>query len=625
MRKVTLLIISLFALTLMLVATVSAKPPGEGLDPGEFVTYSQQVPINLVFIGYDKEMIDEDALRGVLPDNSTPRVRYPPFYGLEGRPLGLSFNFDYNFIFADSRFETRFFRYLDKIGVEGDPTIYQEAYNAQESNVLDVTGPVLYIDAPSVESWLARRNPVLGINPRQGYTVYFINWYGRDDFQFHLYSKTDEPDPDTGVNFGEAYQSRLLMAWGGEYGRTWFYDLSAGPEWNTDNYIVDFEDLDGNGVEDYRMPPIWEYATDGYRDPAALSGDLGLITRFVGINLLFTSSPLYDPMASAPEAGGDKIAHVELFEDDPASSGLDWIDRDYIHDALSSFQFYYPWQTVVEDNDPIDPGAQRAFHIFTGVLEADDCWNAYGTTFAELFCYFDTNYDDYVPAYGPNDYTIGVFSLNTTAENMGGWFGLLGFADDDWATGTPSYIFQFNTPEYNDLGYGLSTTTVHEVGHHIGLSHPHDGYDPTLDIDYGPGDDFYYAWVGDESDTVMHYLALSNYFGQFDQDNMYRWHMAGYLNWSNELLASILEHPDHQKLSVMRWVKQAEQRAALAQRAFESWDYGRAVLFAYDAYQALAMAADELGIETPAESAALMSVPLRTIEKDVDYIRDPAP
>lgn len=624
MKKI-LLIVSLFVLTLLLATTVAAKPPGDGLEPGEFVTYSQDVPINLVFIGYDDEMIDEDALRSVLPDSSTPRVRYPPFYGLEGRPLGLNFDFDYNFIYADRGFETRFFRYLDKIGVEGDPSIYQEAYNAQASNVLDVTGPVLYIDAPSVEAWLAQRNPVLGINPRSGYTVYFINWYGRHDFQFHLYTKTDVSDPDTGVNFGEAYQSRFLMAWGGEYGRTWFYDLSAGPEWNTTNYIVDFEDLDGNGVEDYRMPPIWEYTAGGYRDPAALSSDLGLITRFVGINLLFTSSPLYDPMASAPAAGGSKIAHVELFEDDPASSGLDWIDRDYIHDALSSFQFYYPWQTVIEDNDPIDPGAQRAFHIFTGVLEEDDCWNAYGDPFAELFCYFDANYDDYVPAYGPDDYTIGVFSLNTTAANMGGWFGLLGFADDDWATGTPSYIFQFNTPDYNALGYGLSTTTVHEVGHHLGLSHPHDGYDPTLDIDYGPGDDFYYVWVGDESDTVMHYLALSNYFGRFDQDDMYRWHMAGYLNWSNELLGEILAHPDSQNLSVMRWVKRAEQRAILAQRAFERWDYSRAVQFAYDAYLSLAMAAEELGIETPAESAALTLPPIRAIEKDVDYIRDPGP
>lgn len=621
MKKRVLLAATLLLLTLMLAATVSAERPGQGLAPGEFVTYSQATPINLVFLGYESDEIDEEALLGVLPDSSTPQVRYPPFYGLEGRPMGLRYEFDYNIVYTDNRFETGFFRYLDKIGVEGDPTIYQQAYNDQASNVLDVTGPVLYVDAPSVEAWLGRRARVLGLDPREGYTIYFINWYNRPDFQFHLYTRTSEADPDTGVNFGEAYESRALMAWGGEHGRTWFYDLSAGPEWNTTNYIVDFTDLDGNGVEDYRMPPIWEYMPGGYRDPSALSTDLGLATRFAAINLLFAASPLYDPLNTAPGPNGAKIAHVELFEDDPASSGLDWIDRDYIHGALSSFQFYYDWQTHLEDNDPIDPGAQRAFHIFTEILAEDDCWNAYGTPFAELFCYFGANYDRYIPEYGPDDYPIGVFALNTTDANMGNWFGLLGFADDDWATGTQSYVFQFNTPTYNQLGYGMSTTTVHEVGHHIGLSHPHDGYDPSLDLDYGPGDDFYFAWVGDESHSVMHYLALSNEFGMFDQDNSYRWEMAGYLNWSNELLGQILAHPDHDRPAIRRYIKLAEQRAWLAQRAFEDWNFARAVLFAREAYESLALAAGELGITTP--DALLMAPPIRAIEKHVDFIRHP--
>ena len=44
------------------------------------------------------------------------------------------------------------------------------------------------------------------------------------------------------------------------------------------------------------MPPIWEYSIYGYRSPTLLGHDMGLLTRFVAINLLFTTSPLYDPM-----------------------------------------------------------------------------------------------------------------------------------------------------------------------------------------------------------------------------------------------------------------------------------------------------------------------------------------
>ena len=86
-----------------------------------------------------------------------------------------------------------------------------------------------------------------------------------EDFKFHAYTKTGDPDPDTGVDFGN-FQSSAIISWGGTRSRSWFYDFSAGPEWNTTNWVVDVQDLDGDGVEEYRMPPIWEYAVGGYRD-----------------------------------------------------------------------------------------------------------------------------------------------------------------------------------------------------------------------------------------------------------------------------------------------------------------------------------------------------------------------
>jgi hypothetical protein len=488
-------------------------------------------------------------------------------------------------------------------------------YNEQEKNVLDVTGPVLYIDAPSVEQWLARN-----LEKPKSYTVVFINWYSRPDFNFHVYTKTDEPDPDTGYNFGENRQTRKIIAWGGGHSRLWFYDLSAGPEAWTDNWVVDVTDLDGNDIEDYRMPPVWEYDEDGYRDPSALSEDLGRVTRFVGINLLFTSSPLYDPLASAPGAGGKKVVHINMFEDDPGSKGTDWINTAEVQAQFSSFEPYYDWEVNLVDYDPIDPEAQRAFRIFAEVLAEDDCWNQFGTPFAELFCFFDANLDTYVPAYGEADYVAAIFSFNTTADNLGGQFGLLGFADDNWIDGTPSYVFQFDSAEYRELGYGFTTTTVHEGGHHFGLSHPHDGYDSELGLDYGPADEFYFAWSGDESHTVMHYLALSNGFGQFDRDNLYRYEMAGYLNWSNELLAQIQEHPKANQ--VQERITVAKKFAEIALKSFDQWKYRQAAANARKAYEQLARAAARLGIETPADAMMLMAPPMIPMHEG-DPIRFP--
>src|SRR5581483_6062660 len=421
------------------------------------------------------------------------------------------------------------------------------------------------------------------------YTIYYINWYSRKDFKFHVYTKTDQPDPDTGYNFGEQRASRKMIAWGGGNSRSWFYDLSAGPEAWTNNWNVDTPDLDGNGKNDFHLPPIWEYRSNGYRKPGDLSADLGKVARFVAIDLLFTTSPLYDPLVTSPGNGGAKVVSINMFEGDPKSKGTDFIDTGLTRRELQRFEPYYRWKVDLRDNKPIDPGAKRAFDIWAKTLTADDCWNAFETTEAELFCYFDSHLSKYVPKYGRNDYVGEIFAFNTTEADMAGQFGLLGFADDNWVDGTQSYVFMFDATEYRDLGYGFTTTAIHEFGHHIGMSHPHDGYDSELKLDFDGADEFEFAQSGDESDTVMSYISLSSGFSRFDRDNMYRWETAGYLNWSNALLADLLASPKAGQVAGK--IAEADQLAKQAQDEFKDWSYLDAARNARRAYERLLAAA----------------------------------
>ena len=429
---------------------------------------------------------------------------------------------------------------------------------------------MLDIEAARVERWLEQN-----ANPRRaGYTIYFINWYGRKDFRFHVYTKKDDPDPDTQHNFGER-ASRAITSWGGTTSRTWFYDFSAGPEWNTDNWVVDTTDLNGDGEEEYRMPPIWEYSIYGYRSPALLGHDMGLLTRFVAINLLFTTSPLYDPMVTAPDPLGRKIVDMTMFEDDPASKGMDFIDPSFAKARWQDFEPYYSWKTALRAVDPIDPGAKNALEIFTENSVDARLLGAYGTPFAQLFCYFAENLGTYVPAYNSRDYVAPVFNFNTTEEGLGSQFGLLGFADDNWIDGTQSFVFAFGADVYRDSDSALPATVIHEVGHHIGMSHPHDGYDSEFGLDYGASGKYYYAWEGDESDTVMQYLSITNKFGEHNRDNMYRWETAGYLNWSNALAGAIMDSEDSWKVILL--VHAADALAQRARSRFDSWQYLAAV------------------------------------------------
>ncbi len=596
---------------LVLGSAGAAHAGGPGLNPGQFEVLSKTVPVNVVFIGYERADIDLAAFKAVLPAGYDPVVRYPQFYGLDGRNLGLSYKFKYKFDFTDAAFERRFFAFLTRTGVEGPPTAFQDAYNAETKNVLDVTGPVLFIDAPKVEHYLEANDG----GRRSGYTIYFVNWYGRSDFRFHVYSKTDEVDPDTQVNFGTR-GSRRMIAWGGTSSRSWFYDLSAGPESWTNNWIVD------DDQSQYHMPPIWEYATPGYRPPAQLSQDLGLVARFVGIDLLFTTSPLYDPLVTAPGAGGARVAHVAMLQEDAASNGLTYFNADFMKRELRKFQPYYPWTVGVSDNPaPIDAGAKKALDIFTGnVFDPNECWTAYGTPFAQLFCYYDANLGKYVPSYGRKDYVGEIFAYSATDASMGSQFGLLGFADDNWIDGTQSYVFMFGYPAVRAAGFGFTSTAVHEFGHHIGMSHPHDGYDSELDLDFGPSGPFEFAWSGDESQTVMHYMALANGFGRFDKDNAARWETAGYLNLANALAGDI--EASHDKFRVRLLLAAADLVARGAKSSFRNWDYQNAAASARLVYTLVSAAANHINAASPTLTAARRPLPGRR-HPDGCFVREP--
>jgi hypothetical protein len=85
---------------------------------------------------------------------------------------------------------------------------------------------------------------------------------------------------------------------------------------------------------------------------------------------------------------------------------------------------------------------------------------------------------------------------------------------------------------------------IHEDGHHLAMSHPHDGYDSETGVDYGPEGPYYVAWSGDESNSMMSYIDLNWDFSQFDRDNMNRYMAAASARFSNQVAADILADPD---------------------------------------------------------------------------------
>ena len=607
-------VLSLLASSVTLGAKPTTPPVLGTLEPGGTMTLSQSLPVNIVFLGYDEETgdpaasprdINTTAFLGGLASTYETINRYPAFYGLPA-DAHVDFSYDYNVTYADTAFEDAFFGYLASIGTPGALTLFQDEYNSQATRSLDVTDN-LYIDGPTVEKWLAdNTGTMLGVDTSQ-YTIFFVNWYDRPDFAFHVYTKTNEPDPDTGYNFGVNRESRKFIAWGGttaddeENGlgsthRIWFYDLSAGPESWTDNWNVDDADVDGDAVMDYRMPPVWEYGSSaGYRPFDDISGDLSKIARYVAMNLLFTTSPLYSPALSGPALPASIQLDVNGF--DNAGRGMAALfDTGLIDTELGELKPDTTFSTELNFR-ALSGKVAQIYNCFAVDVSCFG-YRLFGIAFGDLFLYFNDHILKYLE--GDADYELGIFAFYGAEDLEAG--GLLGFADDNWRDGTQSYVFAFDDPFLEFIGYGYTTTTIHEVGHHLGMSHPHDGYDSESGVDYGPGNEFYFAWSGDESNSMMSYIDLNWDFSQFDRDNMARYMTSIYLNTANSVLGKIYASPRAGRVSAM--LTAADAKAAMALAAYGAYDWSGAAMYARDAYDTVMAAAAKIDVPVEPQSSS---------------------
>ncbi|MCY1140840.1 hypothetical protein OWR29_22815 [Actinoplanes sp. Pm04-4] len=601
-------------IALMVAALVgaSATPAGAAapahryhfLSPGGQPRLTETVPVNVVFLGYEQPQVGQAAFKGELARKYEPVVRSRLSYDVVEK-LGITYKYDYKVKYTDRAYENKFFSQLSRLAKPAPLTQYQTAYNTQ-AGVLDITANHT-IDAPSVEKWLAFHPPA-GVDTRRN-TVFFINWYGRSDFKFHVYTKTGEPDPDTGYDFGANRDSRKMIAWGGttaddeETGlgatrRVWFHDLSAGPESVTANYDVTNADVDGDGEADYRMPPIWEYRAGGYRAPSALAGDLGKITRFVALNLLMTTSPLYP--VELPTAEPPRSINIDsnTYEGWPGvDASKQYLKPRLIVDELSELR----WSNKLDfDNQDFALDAKNRA-CYDGFESGESCYPESGLpSDANLFLYNRENLARTKDDGDRVDYELPVFNYVLPPDVDPS---LLGFADDDWATGDQSYVFNFLSQSIVESGYGLSTTTIHEVGHHLGMSHPHDGYDSETGVDYGPSGSTFFAWSGDESNSMMSYIDVNWDFSQFDRDNSDRFLTAAYWEAANRLAATI---PSGKAGKVRGDLAKADALLGLAKAAFAKHEYRAAYALADAAYGKVVAAAKKAGVD-PNSAARTMA------------------
>ena len=614
-RRVVAILITLLAVSTVATPAAAGKTPKPPppvlthLRPGQPVRVVLQIPVNVVFVGLEEGAaptgINTASLLAAQPFSAIPRVRSKIGLPAGDEPLGIEYQYDVNPVFADSAFEDEFFGFLAQsaFGPFG-PTAYQGAYSAQPLAAEQITENWV-LDATAVESWLIdHAQPLLGVDASRP-TVFYINWYGRADFRFHTYAYF-AVQPEIGL-FPPAHDYAQTIAWGGgtpdqvqsptsALGRVWFLDLSAGPEWASSNWYLEVPDFNGDGIVENRLPPIWEYGTDHwYRPFLDLSDDLAQVLRFVALDLLFTPSPIYDPSITPPLLADT----VELDLNVVADTSHDPFEHLLVGDVLQRLDALDPSRAFVADVDPTPfvPSMRRAYNCYL---------TAFTSQPAPCFPGADG---------GDPSYDLLIWSKRHRNQLLDGVRGEIPilffdvadgysgpFAGITWGNrrGRQTWVHAWFSPN-ELLNYRSPTKLVaHEVGHHLGLSHPHDGYDPQSGLQFNQSGETYFSWLGDNVASVMSYNDTQPEFSQFDRDNLDRWLTVGRLQAANDILGAIYRSP--RAGSATSELLAADAHAGIALTRLEAWDLRGASVAASDAYHAVLAAARVAGVPVPAPS-----------------------
>jgi hypothetical protein len=483
--------------------------------------------------------------------------------------------------------------------------------------------------------------PLLGVDVTRP-TIVVINWYGRSDYVDHIYLDPSEPDPEThqprGLFFGNE-----LAGYGGTsntdpetcargdcvFHRLWFYDVSAGPMGRTGGNdlvapIPRFAPSPVNkGRPDYRFHHIADYGTPSgtYRPLDTAQQDLGLLVGEVFTSGIAYAGPIYPPGLTPPRQPHHLVLDINRWNWDGQSFVLDaqrMIGKAPTlppHTKMAALPYDFSVEITEQPQGP-DSDLGRIWQCaltsngFTGVL-GQSCYGNRNGGFAlgDLGLYFTDHLFQYLT--GAPDYEVPIFQFNVPpalAESWAGWadsnYDGIGLTATVFPALRQTYVFSSTTPAYNAIN-GNGALLEHEVGHHMGFSHPFHGYRCINDacgpfiVPYGSFPSTYFSMAGNYVTGLMTYVGLNNDYSRFELDNLQRWLTWQYLDLSNFIVSRIATSP--RAGSVAAAVAQADAAAGAALAAYQQYAYENAEAQAYAAYNALLAAADSINVKLSPE------------------------
>ncbi len=541
---------------------------GTMVKPSVVATRNVPLAIKIIFIGFNQSTINTTYL---LWKENIPLRRVNQIL-TEPKDTGVVFELSYQFLFATPQFEKELVGFLRKIEVSRK--MLNPWFGTQTDNVL--------YDANRVEDWLYEKREMYQGFPSNGYAFFIANltqlpsvtydqiarpWL-KKSLTPHYYS-VEYYDLDL------EYQIRnreFMTAWGGHH-RFWFLDLSAGPSFNTPSDAplqavltaleIDIRTPYGSAwltqyLSDYIWESVWNLAVPQ-----------------------FTYAPTYSEKY--------RIA-ITVFDNRTKEERDQTPIRKTVRTELikKSYKDLVPYSdldvTVAFQNCSDDQDLAR--ELAKAYKPSKDPAFRY-VDLRPLYKYLQTKLGHYVAniSRDEKEVTIPVFAFAFSKSYLGYTYKwdvsqrspaeetFWGLAQEDMVVAALTQASEFDrgaivNPPQPNKGIGFSQLIIHEVGHMLGLMHPHQ---------YGDTHDFVAS--------AMSYFCYDYNFSQFDKDALRRVHADGIVMQTSAKIAEVkavaatkLTNP-----AALSKLTRAEELLALADKQYLSMDYVTALEWALQA------------------------------------------
>jgi len=583
---------SVFLLFMLLTTAFDVQSTRADTSAQVVAARTYDVNVKLVFVGISATDLDLNYMSW--SENLPRTVNTQVIIG--GKDLGTTAKIGYQFAFAPSVFKERLISYLESIAKTENLrnpafTYYEKEGERRVQKYMDVKST--YYDANEVHAWLKRNSDAYDWTAPDSWTLVLMylpelpsaTYEGMRKYQAqnenmnttdvhpHYYSTVS-----TDIDLGYALRYRQFMTGWGNLERFWFLDLSAGPSfWSWEGTLPLQVVLKDQKVElgsSYGRNWLTEYLADYI---------YGAVMNFV------VPFPVYYPTYATRYK-----FHASVFDDRTAEEKdkipiEKTVNKDKIKEAFEELLPYakanveisyrntenYPaLKKIIRDNT-----AKVEDAVFQGSIDVVDV--------RPVYYHLQRNLQTYLPSVkgDESEVVVLVFAFAFSEQSLFSYSykwdhsrrdperpALLGISMEDMVLISLNQWYFTRGDEVGQKGKGLgfTQTIIHEVGHSLGLMHPHS-----------------YDSIGDFSYSAMGYFTNDYGFGQSDRDSLRRTHADQFML---ETMVNLVEARTNLESKIesketMDSIDKTENQLKAAEQDYNQLRYAEAVAKAIEARQ----------------------------------------